>query len=103
MKLLRDEILYCIKVDYFMWNSKTEEEYTESVYLSIDTETKKKDGTPMNLIIFEESITDHLRVFDTEQEANEYIDRKERNTCCYENGRVIKIKYNCENGKWEEY
>lgn len=100
MLLLKDIYFYAIKVDYFMFNSETNEEYTEPVYLSIDTETKKKDGTPLNLIIFEEEITDHLRVFATEREAKKYMKEKCTDSCCFEKPRVVKIKYN--NGKMEE-
>ena len=60
MKLLRDVELFCIKVDYLMW-SEEKGEYTEPVYLSIDTETMRKDGTCVNLIFFEEKITPRLR------------------------------------------
>lgn len=102
MKLLKDVWLYAIKVDYFMYNSETDSEYTQPVYLSIDTETKKKDGTPLNLIIFEEEITDHLRVFDTEREAKKYMKEKCSDSCCFENPRVIKSKYNSEKNTWEE-
>lgn len=103
MKLLKDICLYAIKVDYFMFNSKTDEEYTEPLYLSIDTETKRKDGTLAGIIIFEEEITDHLRVFDTEKEAKKYIkDHSTGYNVCYENPRVIKITYNTENNAWEE-
>ena len=80
MKLLRDVELFCIKVDYLMW-SEEKGEYTEPCYLSIDTETKKKDGTPVNLIIFEEKITPHLRVFDSEIVAKRYIDSHITNPC----------------------
>ena len=73
MKLLRDAKLYCIKVDYFMWSNEKQEEYNEPAYLSIDTKTKKKNGEPMNLLIFKEAITPHLRVFDTEREAKKYF------------------------------
>ena len=100
MKLLKDVCLYAIKVDYLMYNSETDSEYTEPVYLSIDTETKMKDGNPANLIIFEEEITDHLRVFDTEREAKKYMKEKCSDSCCFENPRMIKIKYN--NGKLED-
>lgn len=102
MKLLKDVCLYAIKVDYFMWDSKTDEEYTQPTYLSIDTKTKRKDGTSANIIIFEEEITPHLRVFDTEKEAKEYMDSRIDNPCYCENPRVIKVKYNFENNEWEE-
>ena len=102
MKLLRDVILYCIKVDYFMW-SEEKGEYTQPCYLAIDTETKRKDGTCANIIIFEDDINiQNIRVFDTEIEAQDYIESRINNPCYCENQRVIKIKYNFENGKWEE-
>lgn len=102
MKLLGNLELYCIKVDYFMFNSETDEEYTEPSYLSIDTETKKKDGTPANLIIFKEDITSCLRVFDTEKEATEYMDSRISNPCYCENPRVVKITYDYEKKEWKE-
>lgn len=101
MKLLRDVCLYAIMVDYFMIDSKTDEEYTEPLFLSIDTETKKKDETPANIIIFENEITDHLRVFDTKEDAEKYISSHFDKNCCYcENQKVIKL--NLENREWEE-
>jgi hypothetical protein len=101
MKLLRDVELFCIKVDYFMW-SEEKGDYTEPAYLSIDTETKKKDGTCANIIIFEEKITPHLRVFDKAGDAVTYIVSHINNHCYCENPRVVKIKYNAETNEWEE-
>lgn len=101
MKLLRDVELYCIKVDYYMW-SEEKGDYTEPAYLSIDTETMKKDGTPANLIIFEEKITPHLRVFDTEDEAKKYMESHIKNPCYCGNPRVVKIKFSSETKEWEE-
>lgn len=101
MKLLRDEFMYCIKVDYFMWSDE-KGEYTEPMYLSIDTETKQKDGTPANFITFSEVITGNLRVFDTERDAEAYMNTRIKNPCYCEKPRVIKIKYNFERNTWEE-
>lgn len=101
MKLLGD-VRYCIKVDYFMWDSETDKDYTQPCYLSIDTETKTKDGTPCNLIIFKEEITSNLRVFDDHKEAIEYMLSHISNPCYCENPRVIKIKYNFKTREWEE-
>lgn len=101
MKLLKDVSVYCIKVDYFMW-SEEKGDYTSPEYLSIDTETKRKDGTPANLIIFKEKITPSLRVFDTEIEAEEYMNSRIKNPCYCENQRVVKITYNFETKEWEE-
>ena len=101
MTLLKDACLYAIKVDYFMIDCETNEEYTEELFLSIDTKTKKKDGTPANLIIFEEEITDHLRIFYTKEEAENYINSHFDKNCCYcENQQVIKL--NLEKREWEE-
>lgn len=101
MKLLKDEVFYAIKVDYFMINEK-DEEYTEPLYLSIDTETKNKDGEPMNLIVFDKEITPRLRTFCEKREAKIYMAQKSKNTCSFENPRVVKITYNFETNKWEE-
>jgi hypothetical protein len=101
MKLLRDEFLFAIKVDYYMW-SEEKGDYTEPVYLSIDTETKRKDGTLAGIIIFETEIKENLRVFDREGDAIYYLEKRGKETCCYTNGRVIKIKYNFESNTWEE-
>jgi hypothetical protein len=102
MKLLKDVNLYGIKVDYFMW-SEEKGEYIQPSYLAIDTETKRKDGTCANIIIFKDDINvPNLRVFDTEKEAQEYMKSRINNPCYCENQRVIKIKYDFENGKWEE-
>ena len=103
MKLLRDAKLYCIKVDYCMWSEEKQEEYTVPSYLSIDTETKKKNGEPMNLLVFEETITPHLRVFDTEREAKKYFkDHNMNESCCYENARIIEVKYDFESNTWRK-
>lgn len=101
MKLLKDVELYCIKVDYFMWY-EDKGECIEPCYLSIDTETMKKDGTCANLIIFEEKITPHLRVFDTENEAKDYMESHIKNPCYCCNPRVVKVKYNFESKEWEK-
>lgn len=99
MKLLGD-VRYCIKVDYFHWNSETDEEYTLPLYWCID-------DSPAHIIIFLEEINERLRVFDTEKEANEYL--KSHSTglnVSYENPRVVAIKmhYNKNEGmyEWEE-
>ena len=102
MKLLKDIIMYAIKVDYFMWNDVTNEEYTMPHYLCIDTETKNKKGECMNLLIFKEEINSDLRVFDTLKEAKEYLNEKVKGSFCYNNERVIKITYNFETNRWEE-
>lgn len=101
MKLLRDEYVFAIKVDYYMWSDENGE-YTEPLYLCIDTETKMKDGKLVGLITFSNEIAENLRVFDTERDAESYLKDKGKETCSYKNGRVIKIKYNYTKRKWEE-
>ena len=103
MKLLRNVELYCIKVDYYMWDEDKDEMYTQSMYLAIDTETKDKNGKPVNLIMFKEDITSTLRVFDTEKKAKAYIEKHNNGvSACYENERVVKITYDCEKKEWKE-
>lgn len=99
MKLLGD-VKYCIMVDYFMW-SEEKGEHTVPVYLAIDTEKKREDGTNANTIIFKDFIEPNVRVFDTEEDATEYMNSRIKNPCYCENQRVVKIKYDFENGKWE--
>ena len=94
MKLLGD-VRYCIKVDYFHWDEEKDEEYTKPLYWCVSEEHL--------IIIFREEIDNRLRVFDTEKEANEYL--KSHSTgfnICYENPRVVAIKYNFDENKWEE-
>lgn len=101
MKLLRDEFLYAIKVDYYMW-SEEKGEHTEPLYLCIDTKTRRKDGKLAGIIIFSNEIVENLRVFDTERDALSYLKDKSKYTCSYENPRVVKIKYDYTKRKWEE-
>ena len=102
MKLLGDT-KYCIKVDYFMWDDEKNEEYREPMYLAIDTEIKDRNGNPANLIMFKENITANLRVFDTKKEAKDYITTHNTGiSICYENERVVAIRYNFETREWEE-
>lgn len=105
MTLLKDvTTLFAIKIDYFMYDEKKEEEYTKPHFLTIDTETKDKSGNPLNLLIFKKEITENLRVFNTYTEAVKYIAEKSslKSPCYGENVRVVKIKYNFNENKWEE-
>ena len=105
MTLLKDvTTLFAIKIDYFMWDEKKEEEYTKPHFLTIDTEIKDKSGNPLNLLIFKKEITANLRVFNTHTEAVKYIAEKPslKSPCYGENVRVVKIKYNFNENKWEE-
>lgn len=103
MRLLKDITVYAIKVDYYMYDPETETEYLEPVYLSIDSETKDDNGNPMNLIIFRDSITSDLRIFDTLKEANDYMIRRCNNSHSFENPRIVKIKYDHKEETWKEY
>ena len=102
MKIQKDTDFYCIKADQYMW-AEDKGDYTSPVYVAIDTKIKKKGGKPLNLIILETSITDKLRIFATEKEANEWI---KKHPACFtiscENERVVKIKYNFTDKEWEE-
>ena len=102
MKLLKDTFVYAIKVDCFMYDEKTDTEYVEPMYLSIDTETKTEDGVPMNIIIFLDVITENLRTFDSLKEAKDYISKKCSNACNFENPRVIKVGFDHNKNTWKE-
>ena len=104
MKLLKDLVVCVIKVDYFMYDEKTDSEYTEPYYLAIDTEVKNKNGEPMNLLIFKKEITEDTRIFYSHKEAVKYIaEHTSLKSPCYgENVRVVRIKYNFNENKWEE-
>lgn len=101
MMLLKDTKLFAIKVDYYMW-SEEKGEYLEPHYLSIDTETKRKDGTSANLIVFREQITSELRVFLTKTEVTKYKREKCKDAISFTNARIIEVMYNFETGNWEE-
>ena len=103
MKLLKDITVYAIKVDYYMYDPITDNEYLEPVYLSIDTETKDENGNPKNLIMFCDNLTPNLRIFDTLREANDYKLRKCSNSQCFENPRIVKVKYDYKEETWKEY
>ena len=97
MMLLKDLIVYAIKVDYYMWDEKTDSEYTEPHFLTIS-------HPPMNVITFNKEIKENLRIFNRYSEAVKYICSHDslKNPCYGENVRVVKIKYNFENQVWEE-
>lgn len=91
MKLLDDIKAYAIKVDVYMYSEDSDTEYKEPMYVTIDTETKDKDGNSLNLITFKNNITKNLRVFDDVFEASDYIDKHFKNSCSCENPRVVEI------------
>lgn len=91
MKLLDDIKAYAIKADVFMYSDATDTEYKETMYVTIDTETRDKDGNSLNLIIFKNNITKNLRVFDDVFEASEYIDKHFSNSCSCVNPRIVEI------------
>lgn len=101
MKLLGD-VMYCIKVDYFMYDSENDKEYTQPCYLTLDTKTKDKNGEILYLITFNDKITSNLRVFNTEMDAHTYRIARLANPCYCNNVRVVKIRYNFETNAWEE-
>lgn len=98
MKLLKNVELWCIQADAPMWN-KTLGKYTESAYLTIVTKTKDKKGNPVNLLILEPTITDNLLVFDTEEEAQDYMDTRLKDSLIT-GKRVVKITWDCKTNHW---
>ena len=77
---------YAITVDYYMWDSKKEEEYTEKLYLYTKGERK--------IYVFNETTDaeDDLKTFNTRREAIQYIAAHNLDgSCCYENVRAERI------------
>ena len=100
MKLIKDLELnvFAIMVDYYMFSEETNSEYKEPMYVSIDTDTKDKDGNSLNLITFNKHLTSNTRIFDDVFEAGNYIDSHFKNSCCCENARVVELSL--EDLKW---
>lgn len=97
MKLLSEAptILYCIKVDYFMW-SEEKGEYKEPLYWCLDQ-------SKYQLIVFEEKLNPRVRVFDTFKKAENYFNKHNASdSCCYDNPRIVAIAYNSNKKRWEE-
>lgn len=99
MKLLKNVELWCVQADVCIWN-ETLGEYTEPAYLTIDTETKDKKGNPVNLLIFEPTITDNLRVFDTKEKAKDYMSTRLKCCTSIDGARVVKITWDCKMNHW---
>lgn len=100
MKKLQDIVAYCIKVDYYMW-SEEKGDYTEPLYLSL-VNYERNGAKYENVIVFRENITPDLRVFSTFDDAEYYISQRCVNSCCYENARTVKIKYDFDMNEWKE-
>lgn len=94
MKLLKDLVVYVIKVDYFM-EDENENEYTKPMFLFLNS---------LKNFYFKEEIEENIRIFYSHKEAVQYIaEHSALRTPCYgENVRVVKIKYNFKENKWEE-
>lgn len=94
MKLLKDLVVYVIKVDYFM-EDENGNEYTKPMFLFLNS---------LKSFYFKEEIEENIRIFYSHKEAVQYIaEHSALRTPCYgENVRVVKIKYNFKENKWEE-
>ena len=58
---------YAIQVSYYMYDSATDKEYEEWLYLGLEGERK--------ILIFEYNVTEKTKFFDTAKEAGEYVDK----------------------------
>lgn len=96
MTLLKDLTIYAIKVDLYMWDDE-KGEYTEPNFVTIS-------HPPMNVLTLEREIKENLRIFNRYSEAVKYICSHEslKNPMFGENTRVVKIRYNFAEQKWEE-
>lgn len=77
---------YAIQVSYYMWNSKTETEYEEWLYLALDEH---------RVFFFEDHVIEQTKLFDTASEAGAYVDKHfgpDKQRCSYSTVRIVEVK-----------
>lgn len=78
---------YAIQVSYYMWDEKTETEYTEWLYLGLEGKLK--------VFVFDEEINEQTKLFDTAVEAGQYVDKHfgaDELRCSFESVRIVEVK-----------
>ena len=77
---------YAIQVSYYMYNSETDTEYEQWLYLALEGKHK--------IFVFEDDVTERTKLFDTVREAGEYIDKHfgaDEQRCSYSTVRIVEI------------
>lgn len=77
---------YAIQVSYYMYDSETDKEYEEWLYLALEGKLK--------IFVFEEEINEKTKLFNTAKEAGEYVDkhfRADKQRCSYSAVRIVEV------------
>lgn len=77
---------YAIQVSYYMYNSETDTEYEEWLYLALKGKHK--------IFIFEYEVNEKTKLFDTAREAGEYVDKHfgaDKQRCSYSTVRIVEV------------
>jgi len=77
---------YAIQVSYYMYNSETDTEYEQWLYLGLQGEHK--------IFVFDDYITDQTKLFDSAKEAGEYVDKhfgSDKQRCSYSTVRMVEV------------
>lgn len=75
---------YAIQVSYYMYNSETDTEYEQWLYLELEDK----------MFVFEDNVSDKTKLFDTAREAGEYVDKhfgKDDQRASYSTVRIVEI------------
>lgn len=78
---------YAIQVSYYMYNSETDEEYEEWLYLALEGKLK--------IFVFRDEIDEETKLFDTAKEAGEYVDKyfgADDQRINYSKVRIVEVK-----------
>lgn len=77
---------YAIQVSYYMYNSETNAEYEEWLYLALKGKNK--------IFIFEDEVNKKTKLFDTAREAGEYVDKyfgADYQRCSFSTVRIVEV------------
>lgn len=77
---------YAIQVSYYMYNSETDTEYEEWLYLALEGKHK--------IFIFEDEVSEKTKLFDTAKEAGEYVDKHfgaDHQRCSFSTVRIVEV------------
>ena len=80
------KIKYAIQVSYYMYNSATDTEYEEWLYLGLEGEHR--------IFVFDDDVIERTKLFDTAGEAGAYVDKHfgpEKQRCSYSTVRVVEV------------
>lgn len=77
---------YAIQVSYYMYDSETNAEYEEWLYLALKGKNK--------IFIFEDEVNKKTKLFDTAKEAGEYVDKyfgADEQRCSFSTVRIVEV------------